>query len=118
MNITKSKYLFPISALIIWIIIIALFGLLSHFSAAGFSLLVYAVCILVYDSVKGRNSGAFVKQMITAIIGLIVSCMNVANAFYLENQGLLFKWFVALFSLSIVYVFLKMIKQSDRRYHN
>lgn len=111
MNINKSKIFFPVVALIIWVILIILFGLISHFSLAGFCLIIHGLCILIYDSVNIENSKGYNSQMIASIIGFIVSFINAFNAFYLEFQGLLIKLFVALFSVACIYIFFKLYKE-------
>lgn len=115
MNTNKSKILLPLLALIIWIVLISLFGLISHFSLAGFCLLVYGVSLFLYDTLNDRNSKKYNIQMIAGIIGLTFSVVNLINSFYLEGQGLLFKLFVSVFSLTCAYVFLKLSKEAIKK---
>ncbi|WP_172254281.1 hypothetical protein [Saccharibacillus deserti] len=110
MHIPKRKLLAPLIALVVWVMLIALFGLFSHFSWAGFSLVVYVLCVLIYDSIQASRT-----RTLLAITGFVVSCLNVVNAFYLEAQGLPFKGFLILFSLACAYAFLKMSREAAAR---
>ncbi|GEM_PF-3716960 len=115
MNFTKSRFFFPVSALMIWVILIVWFGFFSHFSLAGLGLWMYALCLLAYDSMQISAAQTSNKQLLAAVIGLIFSGISVVNAFFLEGQGWFFKGFVAFFSLAVGYVFVHMIRETWKK---
>lgn len=112
---TRSKLFFPFVALVVWIAMIVLFGLFSRFSFAGFGLLIYGACIAVYSYADDTTVVGRSRQRLAGEVGLAVACIGILNAFYLEEQTLFFKGFVAVFSFAMAYVFWKMIRDTARK---
>lgn len=115
MKVMRSKYFFSVVALTVWIAMIVLFGSFSRFSLAGLGLLVYGVCIAVYETADDATRAGRSRQRLAGEVGLVVACIGIVNAFYLESQGLFFKGFVAVFSFAMAYVFWKMIRDTARK---
>ncbi|OWR28495.1 hypothetical protein CDO73_18270 [Saccharibacillus sp. O23] len=114
-KVTRSKLFFPLVALIVWIAMILLFGSFSRFSLAGLGLLIYGVCIAVYSYADDATVVGRSRQRLAGEVGLAVACISILNAFDLESQSLFFKGFVAVFSLTMAYVFGKMIRDTARK---
>lgn len=85
MKVMRSKYFFPVVALIVWIAMIVLFGSLSRFSLAGLGLLVYGVCITFYETADDATAVGRSRQRLAGEVGLVAACIGIVNAFYLES---------------------------------
>ncbi len=102
------KIFLPISMLIIWVVLISLFGFTSHFSIAGASLFIQGLSIYIYENLKSSKQQKI--KLFSSSVGILFSVINIINSFYLESTSIAFKILVILFGLVCIYVFGNMLK--------
>ena len=106
MSIYHPKIVFPMIALVVWITVMILFGVVSHFSLGGFCLCIQGLCLYLYESKQKKKPSL-------AILGIAFAIVHAINAWYLESSSVPFKLFVIVFSLACVYVFVNMIRETN-----
>ncbi len=108
----RSKVLIPLALLLIWAILITLFGFLSHFSLAGAVLFIQGFAFYVYEHVKGSHEQR--SRRLASIVGMVCSALNMVNAFYLESSSIALKALTILFCLACMYMFVGMAKRTSK----
>ena len=116
MRLNKSGFFSLTLLLVIWVVLVILFGMFTHFSLAGLCLLVQTTCILLYEEMKIRYPEKSAICLLLAFLALVVAVVSLINVWYLEDIETWFKVYVFLFFLLVVYVCIKMLWETIRKF--
>ncbi|WP_046212664.1 hypothetical protein [Paenibacillus wulumuqiensis] len=116
MRLNKSGFFSLTLLLAIWIVLVILFGLFTHFSLAGLCLLAQTACILLHNEIQIRYPEKWTTRLLLDCLALGITGVGLFNAWYLEDIGAWFKIYVFLSSLVVAYVCIKMLRETIRQH--
>ncbi|WP_458120916.1 hypothetical protein [Paenibacillus sp. Z6-24] len=115
MRLNKSGVFTLILLLVIWIALVMIYGLFTHFSLGALCMLAQTACILLYDEIQIRYPNKWTTCLLLGWLALGITGVSLFNAWYLEDTGIWFKIYVFLFSLVVAYVCIKMLRETIRQ---